>query len=75
MVNVVDSDKEDAPAKTLSTVKEPQCLVFEWRDHDLRHVPLDRFRQNSILPKVIARSVLSVLAVIHSPYHAIDCGE
>jgi hypothetical protein len=46
MVNVVDSDKEDAPAKTLSTVKEPQCLVFEWRDHHLRHVPSDRFRQN-----------------------------
>jgi serine/threonine protein kinase len=77
MLDVVDLDQEDAPveAKMVATVKEPQCLVFEWMDHDLRHVPSDHYRQNSILPKIIAKSVLSALTLFKSPFDAIHSGE
>jgi hypothetical protein len=39
------------------------CLILEWMDTDLWHVPPKQFRNNSKLPKVICRSVLSALAI------------
>jgi hypothetical protein len=38
-------------------------------------VPSDKFRENSILPKIIARSVLSTLALLNTQYNAIHTGE
>jgi hypothetical protein len=51
------------------------CLVFEWMEHDLRTVPSGPFRENSRLPKAIAHSVLSALAVLKTEYDAIHTGE
>jgi hypothetical protein len=58
-----------------SVAKYPYYMVFEWMDHDLRAVPSDKFRENSILPKFIARSVLSTLALLKTQYNAIHTGE
>lgn len=46
------------------TATAPPGMVFEWMDYDLWKVPSERFRQNSILPKVISKSVLSALALL-----------
>lgn len=58
-----------------SRTEYPCCMVFEWMDYDLRSVPSDKFRENSILPKIIARSVLSTLALLNTQYNAIHTGE
>ena len=52
----------------------PPGMVFEWMDYDLWHVPSERFRQDSVLPKVISRSVLSALALLKTQYDAIHTG-
>lgn len=44
-------------------------------DHDLRSVPSHQFRENSNLPKIIAKSVLSALAILKTEYNAIHSGE
>ena len=44
----------------------PPCLVFEWMEHVLWNVRAEPYRDKSILPKVIARSVLEALAVFAS---------
>ncbi|KFY86001.1 hypothetical protein V500_07929 [Pseudogymnoascus sp. VKM F-4518 (FW-2643)] len=49
---------------------EPQCMVFEWMDQDLRTVPYSRFRSDPKLPRVIARSVLETLAFLKETYGA-----
>lgn len=53
---------------------EPQCMVFEWMDQDLRTVPYSTFRSNPRLPRVIARSVLETLAFIKETYGAFHSG-
>lgn len=49
---------------------EPQCMVFEWMDQDLRTVPYSKFRSKPELPRVIARSVLETLAFLKETYGA-----
>ncbi len=46
------------------TATAPDGMVFEWMEYDLWQVPSERFRQNSVLPKVISKSVLSALALL-----------
>jgi hypothetical protein len=53
---------------------EPQCMVFEWMDQDLRTVPYSRFRSRPGLPRVIARSVLETLAFLKETYGAFHSG-
>jgi hypothetical protein len=53
---------------------EPQCMVFEWMDQDLRTVPYSGFRSNSELPRVIARSVLERLTFLKETYGAFHSG-
>lgn len=56
------------------TATAPGAMVFEYMEYDLWQVPSERFRQNSVLPKVIARSVLSALALLRTQYDAIHTG-
>lgn len=62
------------PPQADETATAPSGMVFEWMEHDLWHVPSERFRQNSTLPKVICRSVLSALALLKTQYDAIHTG-
>ena len=41
--------------------EDPPCLVFEWMDDVLWNARAEPYRENSVLPKVIARSVLKAL--------------
>lgn len=75
MYDIVGPDGDDARVERASMTDDPPCMVFEWMEHDLRAVPSDQFRQNSDLPKVIAKSVLSALALLKSEYGAIHTGE
>lgn len=43
------------------TSEDPPCLVFEWMEHVLWDVRSEPYRERSLLPKVIARSVLKAL--------------
>lgn len=42
------------------------CLVFEWMEHVVWDVPVEPYRQKSVLPKVIAWLVLEALNVFVS---------
>lgn len=74
LFDVAGVDKEDGEAEDTSTIEESLCLVFEWMEHDLRVVPSGNFRQNSALPAIIAKSVLSALALLKSRYNGIHTG-
>jgi len=54
--------------------EDPPCLVFEWMETVLWKVRSDPFRQNSVLPQVIAKSVLCALALFKAEYDAIHTG-
>lgn len=68
-------DGDDGPVPYDSTTEEPLCMVFEWMDTDMRGVPSYQFRQNANLPRTVAKSVLSALAVLKTKYNAIHAGE
>jgi hypothetical protein len=75
LYDVIGPDEGDAQVFSISeTEDDPVCMVFEWMDHDLRTVSSDQFRQHSNLPKVIARSVLSALALFKAQYNGIHTG-
>ena len=63
--NLQQADETDAA---------PPGMIFGWMEHDLWQVPSPRFRQNSVLPKVISRSVLSALALLKTQYDAVHTG-
>ena len=65
---------DSAQGDTTSTTGDPLCLVFEWMKHDLRTVPSNKFRENSIIPKIIAKSILSALAFLKKEFNAIHTG-
>lgn len=46
--------------------KDPPCLVFEWMEHVLWNVRPELYREKSVLPKLIARSVLEALVLFAS---------
>lgn len=69
-----DSASVEDHGQVDETAIAPLGMVFEWMDYDLWHVPSERFRQDSVLPKVIARSVLSALALFKTQYNAIHTG-
>lgn len=46
--------------------EDPPCLVFEWMDHVLWNVRAEPYREKTVLPKVIARSVLEALDLFAS---------
>ncbi|KAL9123604.1 MAG: hypothetical protein Q9217_006979 [Psora testacea] len=48
------------------TSEDPPCLVFEWMEHVLWNVPAEPYREKSVLPKMIARSVLEALDIFAS---------
>ena len=48
------------------TSEDPPCLVFEWMEHVLWNVRAEPNREKSVLPKVIARSVLEALDIFAS---------
>ena len=48
------------------TSEDPPCLVFEWMEHTLWNVRAEQYREKSVLPKIIARSVLEALDVFAS---------
>lgn len=54
-----------------SNAHDSFCLVLEWMDHDLSKVCSEPYRSQSKLPRVIAKSILSALAVLKSEYNAI----
>lgn len=63
-----------AQGDTTSTTGDPSCLVFEWMEHDLRTVPSHKFRGDCILPKIIAKSILSALAFLKTEFNAVHTG-
>lgn len=48
------------------TSEDPPCLVFEWMEHVLWNVRAEPYREKSVLPKMIARSVLEALDIFAS---------
>lgn len=70
-----DPDSGEDPPQVDETATAPSGMVFEWMEYDLWQVPSERFRRNSILPKVISRSVLSALALLKTQYDAIHTGR
>ncbi len=75
VVEASNSDAPPAPVFNESETEGPFCMVFEWMEHDLRTVPSARYRKDSNLPKVIAKSVLSALALIKTEYGGMHTGE
>ena len=75
LCDVVGLNEDKALVDSTLTAKDPPCMVFEWMEHDLRAVPSDRFRQNSNLPKLIAKTVLSATALLKSQYGVVHTGE
>jgi len=75
LYDVVGPDGDDAQVESASMTEDPPCMVFEWMEHDLRTVPSDQFRQNSDLPKIIARSVLSALVLLKTQHSAVHTGK
>ena len=75
LYDVIGPDGEDAQNESISRTGDPLCMVFEWMEHELRTVPSDQFRQNSNLPKIIAKSVLLALALLKTQYGAVHTGE
>ena len=73
--DVVGPDGDGIHAESISRTEDPPCLVLEWMEHDLRTVPPDQFRQNSNLPKIIAKSVLLALVLLKTQYGAVHTGE
>lgn len=45
---------------------DPPCLVFEWMDQVLWSVRAEPYRDKSVLPKAIARSILEALDLFKS---------
>lgn len=74
--NLIDiiPNSDDARGANASSTTESPPLVFEWMEQDLRTVPSDEFRENSDLPKLVAKSVLLALALLKSRYSAIHSG-
>lgn len=76
LLDVVPSGAADALGRENgSVITEDPYLVFELMDCDLRTVPSDEFRENSDLPKLVAKSVLSALVLLHNQYGAAHTGE
>jgi hypothetical protein len=48
---------------SISSGLQPPCLILEWMDTDLWHVPSKPFRNDAELPKIVCRSVLSALEI------------
>jgi hypothetical protein len=69
LYDVIGPEEDSAEVENISTIKDPLCLVLEWMEHDLRTVRSDHFRQNSALPKIIAKPVLSALALMKLQYN------
>jgi hypothetical protein len=62
LCDVVKPYRDETQVGDASTTDYPLCMVFEWMEHDLWTLPSDQFRENSNLPRAIAKSVLSALA-------------
>jgi len=75
--NILERDPHSGedPPQADETATAPPGMVFEWMEYDLWQVPSEQFRRNSVLPKVISRSVLSALALLKTQYDAIDTGR
>lgn len=53
--------------------EDPPCLVFEWMEHVLWNVRAEPYREKSVLPKMVARSVLEALDLL-TPVNAMHTG-
>ena len=75
--DILESDPKsnEGPPNADETATAPAGMIFEWMEYDLWHVPSERFRQHSVLPKIISRSVLSALALLKTQYNAIHTGS
>ena len=75
LYDVIGQDGDDVQVNRETAADDTLCLVFEWMDHELRTVPSHQHRQNPNLPKIIAKSVLSALALLKTEYNAVHTGE
>ena len=73
-LDVIGSDKNDVMTDVMQD-DVPLCMVFEWMEQDLRSLPSEPFRQNSSVPKVIAKSILSALADLKTPWNCVHTGK
>ncbi|KAF2761991.1 kinase-like protein [Pseudovirgaria hyperparasitica] len=68
----VDGEEEEegggkgGEGEEMMNTHDPDGLVFEWMDTDLRCVPASRFRGDARLPKGVSRAVLSALDVFRT---------
>jgi len=75
LCDVVESYRDKAWVGDASATDYLICIVFEWMEHSLRTLPSDQFRESSNLPRVIAKSVVSALALLKTKYGAIHTGK
>ncbi len=75
LYDVIGPEEDSAGVENISTIKDPLCLVLEWMEHDLRTVRSDHFRQNSALPKITTKPVLSALALMKLQYSRMHTGQ
>jgi hypothetical protein len=73
--DVVHTDSNSPSPDAPDSAVQPSCLLLEWMEHDLRTVFPEPFRNNSDLPRIIARSVLSALALLKADFNVIHTGE
>ena len=73
LIDIIPNSDDAREESSFSATENPH-LVFEWMEQDLRTVPSDEFRDNSKLPKLIAKSVLSGLALLKDRFNAVHTG-
>lgn len=61
-----EMDREHGHTSFDKTSEDPPCLIFEWMEHILWNVHTDPYCERSLLPKMIARSILKALNVFTS---------
>ena len=54
---------------------EPDCMVFEWMDYELRHVPPMNHRSGSNLPRLVAKSILGAIVDLSKTLKAVHTGK
>jgi len=65
LYDFVDSDVDEPSDADEATDEVPFCLIFKWMEQNLKMTPPDPYREKSVLPKVVAKSILSALARIN----------
>jgi hypothetical protein len=72
---MLSKQKRTRGGRTAQCLRPSRRIWSEWMENDLAGVASDDFRENSDLPVIIAKSVLSALAILKTQYKGIHTGE